>query len=35
VGAGLYAFAPLILFSAGAAATLEPRLLWEELERMG
>lgn len=34
LGAGLYAFVPLILFSAGAASTLEPRMLWERLETM-
>ena len=34
LGPGLYAFVPLILFSAGAAATLEPRLLWERLDAM-
>jgi paraquat-inducible protein A len=33
-GPGLYGFVPLILFSAGAAATLEPRLLWDRLERL-
>lgn len=32
VGPGLYAFAPLLLVSAGVAVTLEPRLLWERLE---
>jgi len=34
LGPGLYAFVPLLLFSAGAASTLEPRLLWQRLERM-
>jgi paraquat-inducible protein A len=33
VGPGLYAFAPLLLFSAGAASTLEPRLLWDSMDR--
>jgi paraquat-inducible protein A len=28
VGPGLYAFAPLLLVSAGLAVTLEPRQLW-------
>jgi len=32
VGPGLYAFAPLLLVSAGVASTLEPRLLWERLD---
>jgi len=34
IGPGLYAFVPLLLFTAGAASTLETRLLWERLERM-
>ncbi len=34
LGPGLYAFVPLLLFTAGAASTLELRLLWERLERM-
>ncbi len=33
-GVGLYAFAPLLLFVAGVAVTLEPRLLWQRLEEM-
>ncbi len=33
-GPGLYAFVPLLLFTAGMATTLEPRLLWDRLERM-
>jgi paraquat-inducible protein A len=33
-GAGLFAFLPLILFSAGIAATLEPRLLWDRLDAL-
>lgn len=32
LGPGLYAFVPLILFIAGATATLEPRFLWDSLE---
>jgi paraquat-inducible protein A len=35
VGPGLYAFAPLLVVSAGVAATLEPRLLWERWEAQG
>jgi paraquat-inducible protein A len=31
VGPGLYAYGPLLLFTAGAAATLEPRFLWERM----
>ncbi len=31
IGTGLLAFAPLILFTAGATATLEPELLWRRL----
>ena len=31
VGRGLLAFVPLILFTAGATATLEPELLWRHL----
>lgn len=34
LGPGLYAFVPLMLFTAGAASTLEPRLLWERLEQL-
>ncbi len=34
VGPGLYAYVPLLLFTAGAAATTELRTLWEDLERM-
>lgn len=34
LGAGLYAFIPLIFFSAAMATTLETRVLWERLERM-
>ena len=34
VGPGLYAFVPLLLFSAASAATTEPRLLWERFEAM-
>jgi paraquat-inducible protein A len=33
-GPGLYAFVPLILFTAATAATLEPRLLWDRLESL-
>jgi len=34
VGPGLYAFAPLLLVSAGVVSILEPRLLWERLEAL-
>jgi paraquat-inducible protein A len=34
LGPGLYAFVPLLLFTAGAASTLETRCLWERLEHM-
>ncbi len=33
-GPGLYAFVPLIFFSAGLAASLEPRTLWDRLEEI-
>lgn len=35
LGVGLYAFIFLIVFFAGAMATLEPHLLWERVEHNG